>query len=142
MIKGLHHIGIVVKNIDESAALYERLLGIKPLFIKDVPDQNGRVAVFKIGKETEIEFIEATGSDAGVKRFLEKRGEGIHHICFEVDDVDKDLQAMEEKGVVLIDKQGKNGLAGRIGFLHPKSTHGVLIELVQRETQGSTLPPV
>ena len=134
MLKRLHHVAIAVNNLDESVALYERILGIKPFSIEDIPGQNLRAAVFKVGEEVEIELIQPTEPDSGVARFLESRGQGLHHICFEVDEVDEELKAMAEKGIELIDRQGRTGISGKIGFLHPKSTHGVLIELVQPET--------
>ena len=88
-------------------------------------------AVFKFGGGLEIDLVEPTGPDSTVAKFLEKRGEGLHHIAFEVDDIDKDLRAMEGKGMQLIDREGREGVAGKIGFLHPKSVNGVLVELVQ-----------
>jgi methylmalonyl-CoA epimerase len=82
--------------------------------------------------DIEIELIQPTTSDSGVAKFIEKKGEGIHHISFEVDDVDKELESMATKGIELIDKQGRKGMAGKIGFLHPRSARGVLIELAQK----------
>ena len=134
MIKRLHHVAIAVNNLEESVALYERILGIKLFSIEDIPGQNLRAAVFKVGEEVGIELLQPTEPDSGVARFLESRGQGLHHICFEVDEVDEELKAMAEKGIELIDRQGRTGISGKIGFLHPKSTHGVLIELVQPET--------
>ena len=130
MIKRVHHIGIAVKNLKESAAIYEKLLGIKP-HIESTPCQQVSEAIFKIGNEVEIDLIEPTGPDSAVAKFLEKRGEGLHHIALEVDDINSELKAVEKKGVQLIDKEGSEGTAGQIGFLHPKSLSGVLIELVQ-----------
>ena len=130
MIKKVHHVGIAVKDLKESVALFERLLGLKA-HIQDAPCQKVTEAVFKIGEGLEINLIEPTGPDSAVAKFLEKRGEGLHHIAFEVDDIDKDLRAMEGKGVQLIDREGREGVAGKIGFLHPKSVNGVLVELVQ-----------
>ncbi len=131
MIKRLHHVAIAVNNLDESVALYERILGVKPLSIEDVPSQKVRVAFFKVGEEAEIELMEPTEPGSVVARFLESRGQGIHHICFEVDAIDEELKVLAGKGIELIDKQGRVGLVGKVGFLHPKSTHGVLIELIQ-----------
>jgi methylmalonyl-CoA/ethylmalonyl-CoA epimerase len=130
MIKRVHHVGIAVKDLKESVALFERLLGLKA-HIEEAPCQKVTEAVFKIGEGLEINLVEPTGPDSTVAKFLEKRGEGLHHIAFEVDDIDKDLQAMERKGIQLIDRQGREGVAGKIGFLHPKSVNGVLVELVQ-----------
>lgn len=131
MIKRLHHIGIAVKDLDESIALYERLLGLKPVHVEEAPYQKVKEAVFRVSEDVEIDLLEPTSPESAIAQFLEKRGPGIHHICFEVDDVDKELKAMEGKGVQLIDRQGRPGVAGKIGFLHPKSMQGVLVELVQ-----------
>ena len=134
MIKRLHHVAIAVNNLDESMALYERILGVKPLSVGDIPSQKVRVAIFRVGTEAEIELVQPAAPDSGVARFLESRGQGLHHICFEVDEVDEELKAMAGKGIELIDRQGRAGLVGKVGFLHPKSTQGVLIELAQCET--------
>lgn len=130
MIKRVHHIGIAVKDLKESAALYERLLGVKP-HIEEAPCQQVTEAVFKLGEGVEIDLVEPMGPKSTVAKFLESRGEGLHHIAFEVDDIDAELKSMEDKGVRLIDKEGREGVAGRIGFLHPKSVSGVLVELLQ-----------
>lgn len=131
MIKRVHHIGIAVKNLKESAALFERVLGLKPSAIEDVPCQQVSEAIYRVGEGIEIDLLEPTGPDSAVARFLERRGEGLHHICFEVDDVNAELKKMEEKGVELIDREGRDGVAGEIAFIHPKSVNGVLVELVQ-----------
>jgi methylmalonyl-CoA epimerase len=135
MIKRVHHIGIAVKNLKESTALFEKLLGIKAE-IHGAPCQKVTEAVFKIGGEIEINLLEPMGPDSAVAKFLEKHGEGLHHIALEVDDVDKELGVMEKQGIQLIDKQGREGVAGQIGFLHPKSVNGVLVELVQPREKG------
>ena len=131
MIKKVAHISIAVKNLDEGIKTYQGLLGIKPSHIEDVPDQGIKAALIVLG-DVEIELIEPTKPDTGVAKFLESKGEGIHHICFEVDNVDKELESLAARGVQLIDKKGRKGLAGKIGFIHPKSTRGVLIELAQK----------
>ena len=131
MIKRLHHVGIAVNNLDDSAAVYERLLGVKPLYVRDAPCQQSRAAVFKVGDGTQIELLASSGPETMVGKFIKKRGQGLHHICFEVDDVDEDLKEMVGKGIELVDQAGRAGLAGQIGFLNPKSTRGVLIHLVQ-----------
>jgi methylmalonyl-CoA epimerase len=136
MIKRVHHIGIAVNNLKESTALFEKLLGIKAE-VHAAPSQKVNEAVFKIGEGVEINLLEPTGPDSSVAKFLEKRGEGLHHIALEVDDINKELGAMEKKGVQLIDKEGREGVAGQVGFLHPKSVNGVLIELVQPRKKGS-----
>ncbi len=131
MIKRLDHVSIVVRDLDEGLKTFEGLLGIKHSHIEEVPDQGIKAAMIKVG-DVEVELIQPTSSDTGVAKFLENKGEGIHHMCFEVDDVNKELQSLADKGMQLIDKQGRKGLAGMIGFVHPKSTKGVLIELAQK----------
>src|SRR4030042_812111 len=135
MIKRVHHIAIAVNNLKESVALFEKLLGVKAR-IQNVPSQKVSEAIFKIGDEVEINLVEPAGPDSTVAKFLEKRGEGLHHIALEVDDINPELKAIEKKGVQLIDKEGREGVAGQIGFLHPKSVNGVLIELVQPRDKG------
>jgi methylmalonyl-CoA/ethylmalonyl-CoA epimerase len=131
MIKRIDHVAIAVKNLDEGLKAFETLLGHKAALVKEVPDQKIKAAMIHVG-DVEIELLQPTDPGTGVAKFLESRGEGVHHICFEVDDVDKELQAMAAKGVETIDKKGRPGLAGKIGFLHPKSAKGVLIELAQK----------
>jgi methylmalonyl-CoA/ethylmalonyl-CoA epimerase len=130
MIKRVHHIAIAVKNLKESVALFEGMLGIRA-HITEAPCQQVTEAVFKVGGEAEIDLVEPMGPDSAVARFLEKRGEGLHHIALEVDNLDDELKSMEDKGIQLIDKEGREGVAGKIAFLHPKSINGVLVELVQ-----------
>lgn len=131
MIKRVDHVSIAVKDLNEAVSMFETLFSLSPAKIEEVPDQGIRAAVIHIG-DTEIEFIEPTDPDGGVAKFLENRGEGVHHICLEVDDTDEELARLEAKGVKLIDKKGRKGLAGKIGFIHPKSTKGTLIELAQK----------
>ena len=131
MIKRVDHVAIAVKNLDEALKTFENLLGHKAAQVKEVPDQKIKAAMIHVG-DVEIELLQPTAPDTGVAKFLEGKGEGVHHICFEVDDIDKELQAMAAKGVETIDKKGRPGLAGMIGFLHPKSAKGVLIELAQK----------
>lgn len=132
MIKKVHHVAVVVKNLDEALGVYDSLFGVKPTKIETIPQQGVKAALLPMGDGGEIELLEPIDPQGGVAKFLETRGEGIHHICFQVDDVDKELRTLADKGVQLIDKQGRPGLAGKIGFIHPKSTKGVLIELAQK----------
>ena len=134
MVKKLDHVGIVVNNLDESVPIYENILGVKPISIKDVPTQNVRAAFFEVANGVEVELIEPLNTDSGVARFLEKHGQGIHHICFEVDNVDRELKEMADKGINPVEMQGRIDITGKIGFLHPKSTRGVLIEFTQYGT--------
>jgi methylmalonyl-CoA epimerase len=131
MIKKVDHVSIAVNSLEEGLKTFESLLGVKASHTEEVPDQGIKAAMIMVG-DVEVELIEPTNPDTGVAKFLEKKGEGIHHICFEVEDVDKELESLAAKGIELIDKQGRKGLAGKIGFLHPRSTKGVLIELAQK----------
>jgi len=139
MIKRVHHIGIAVKNLKESAALFEMLLGIKAE-IHSAPCQRVTEACFKLGGEVEIDLLEPMGEDSTVAKFLEKRGEGLHHIALEVEDINAGLKEMEHKGIQLIDKAPREGVAGQIGFLHPKSANGVLIELIEPKDKKDNTP--
>jgi methylmalonyl-CoA epimerase len=139
MIKRVHHIGIAVNNLKESAALFEKLLGIKAE-IHEAASQKVTEACFKLGDGAEIDLLEPMGPDSTVAKFLEKRGEGLHHIALEVDDIDAGLKEMADKGIQLIDKAGREGVAGQIGFLHPKSANGVLIELIEPKDKTSKTP--
>ena len=136
MIKKVDHIAIVVKNLDEALKLYDDLFGAKPAKIEILPQQGVKAALLPMKEGGEIELLEPIDPQSGVAKFLETKGEGIHHICLEVEDVDKELSKLAEKGVALIDKQGRPGLAGKVGFIHPKSTKGVLFELAQKVKDG------
>ena len=132
MIKRVHHVAIAVKNLDEALELYEHLFGTKPSKIETLQQQGVKAALLPMAEGGEIELLEPIDPQSGVAKFLESRGEGIHHICFEVENVDQELCTLADKGAQLLDKQGRPGLAGKVGFIHPKSTKGVLIELVQK----------
>lgn len=132
MIKKVDHIAIAVKDLDDSLKFYEGILGLKPEKIEIVADQGIKAAVIPVGKGSEIELIQPINTTSGVAKFLEKKGEGIHHIALVVDNVDESLKQLAAKGIELIDKTPRKGLAGRVAFLHPKSTRGILIELVQK----------
>ena len=132
MIKKVDHIAVVVKNLDEALQLYDNLFGAKPSKIETLPEQGVKAALLPMAEGGEIELLEPIDPQSGVGKFLETRGEGIHHICLETDNVDQELCTLADKGAQLIDKQGRPGLAGRVGFIHPKSTKGVLIELAQK----------
>lgn len=128
----IEHIGIAVKNLAASITYYEEVLGLKCYAIEEVEDQKVKTAFFKVG-QTKIELLEATSPDSPIARFIEKRGEGIHHIAFAVENIRASLAEVESKGVTLIDKQPRRGAEGLdIAFLHPKSTGGVLTEFCQK----------
>jgi len=127
-IERIEHIGIAVSNLDEAISFYEKVLNLSCYAIEEVADQKVRTAFFKVG-ETKIELLESTDPEGPIGRFIEKKGEGIHHIAFAVENVEQALLETEAKGVRLIDQKPRNGAEGLlIGFLHPKNTMGVLTE--------------
>ncbi|MDY0077970.1 MAG: methylmalonyl-CoA epimerase [Bacteroidales bacterium] len=127
----IEHIGIAVKSLDEAIPYYEQLLGSSCYAIEEVADQRVRTAFFKIG-QTKIELLESTSPEGPVGKFIEKKGEGIHHIAFAVDGLEKALEKVKAQGIRLIDEQPRKGAEGlHIAFLHPKSTFGVLTELCE-----------
>jgi methylmalonyl-CoA/ethylmalonyl-CoA epimerase len=130
-ITHIEHIGIAVKSIEEQLPYYEGVLGLKCYNIEIVEDQKVKTAFFKVG-QTKIELLEPTSEESTIARFIEKRGEGIHHIAYATKNVQEALQEMEAKGVRLIDNEARPGAEGlRIAFLHPKSTGSVLTELCE-----------
>jgi len=130
VIQKIHHLAIAVKDLEEALRFYRDTLGL-PVHEQAVrEDQGVKAALLTIG-ESEIELLEPLGPDTPVGRFLERRGEGIHHICLQTDDIDKELAELKAKGVELSDQEPRQGLVGRICFLHPRSTKGVLVELAQ-----------
>ena len=128
-ISHIEHIGIAVKSLDEAIPYYEDMLGLKCYAVEEVADQKVKTAFFQVG-QTKIELLESTDPEGPIGKFIEKKGPGVHHLAFAVDDVNKSLNEVGEKGIRLIDKQARKGAEGlNIGFLHPKSTLGVLTEL-------------
>ncbi len=133
MIRRIQHIGVAVRKLDDAIPFYRDILGLEFAGIEEVAGQKIRAAVFRVGEST-IEVIESTSPDGPVGKFIEKNGEGIHHVCFQVEDAAAALARAKEKGVRLIDETPRTGVHGmRIGFLHPKSTFGVLTEFAQEE---------
>jgi len=132
MIKGIDHIGIAVNNLSEALAVYEKTLGLKPERVTVVENQKIKVAFLPVG-DSRIELLEPTSKESTVSGFLEKRGEGIHHIALKVVGIDDMLKKLKNQGVTLIDENARPGAeGGRIAFLHPKSVKGVLLELCER----------
>ena len=128
-VSHIEHIGIAVASLETAIPYYETLLGIKCYATEVIADQKVKTAFFKVG-QTKIELLESTDPEGPIGKFLEKKGPGVHHIAFAVDDVNSALQEANESGIQLIDKQSRKGAEGlNIGFLHPKSTLGVLTEL-------------
>ncbi|NLJ29237.1 MAG: methylmalonyl-CoA epimerase [Deltaproteobacteria bacterium] len=127
------HIGIAVKSIEDSKKLYSDILGLLHAGSETVAEQKVTTAFFPVG-DTEIELLESTAPDGPIGKYIEKKGEGIQHIAFRVDNIEKALEELKAKGVKLIDETPRKGAGGaKIAFLHPKSTFGVLVELSERE---------
>jgi len=137
----IEHIGIAVRNLDEAIHFYENVLGLHCTGIEEVSDQAVKTAFFAVG-ETRVELLESTNPDGPVARFIGKKGEGVHHISFLVQNLSKALEELESKGVRLVDKEPRRGAEGvNVAFLHPASTHGVLIELCERRA-GTSSPSI
>lgn len=131
-ISHIEHIGIAVRSLDESIPYYEKVLGLKCYAIEEVGDQKVKTAFFMVG-QTKIELLETTDDEGPIGKFLDKKGEGIHHIAFAVKDIEDALEETESKGIRLIDKTPRKGAEKLdIAFLHPKSTFGVLTEFCEK----------
>ncbi len=127
----IEHIGIAVSSLDEAIPYYEDILGLKCYSIEEVADQKVKTAFFKIG-QTKIELLESTDPEGPIGKFIEKRGPGVHHLAFAVNNIEKNLEEAKQKGVRLIDQTPRKGAEGLdIAFLHPKSTNGVLTEFCE-----------
>ena len=131
MIKSVHHVGIVVRDLDEAIAMYHGGLGLEVSKVT-ASEADGVKMAFMPAADTLIELLQPTDATTGVARFLESRGEGFHHIAVEVDDIIAHLKQLEQAGAQLIDKSPRQGAEGLVAFVHPKSMKGVLVELVQR----------
>ena len=130
MLKRIHHVGVVVPNLEEGLKFWRDTLGLEFIKSETVVDQGVKAALLDAGG-SEIELLEPINPDGGVGKFLSRRGGGLHHVCFESDGVEADLEAARAKGIQLIDQKPRAGLAGMICFLHPKATRGVLVEYAQ-----------
>lgn len=131
-IKKLDHIAIVVENLENALGVYRDALGMTVTDVREMPDQDVKMAFLPTG-DSEIELLEPLHADSGIGKYLAKRGEGLHHVCLEVDDIDATLADLKARGAQLIDETPKRGAYGRVAFIHPKGAHGVLVELVQRD---------
>ena len=130
-MKKIEHIGIAVKNLKDSNKLYESLLGSPPYKMEEVKSEGVRTSFFMIG-ESKVELLEATHPESTISKFIDKRGEGMHHIAFEVDDIESEILRLKKEGFNVLDETPKKGADKKwVAFLHPKSTNGVLIELCQ-----------
>ncbi|WP_326908160.1 methylmalonyl-CoA epimerase [Sedimentibacter sp. MB31-C6] len=133
MVKKVDHIGIAVKNLDETLKFYEEILGLKAAGKEVVDEQKVTVAFLPIG-DTEVELLESTTEDGAIAKFIAKNGEGVQHIAYKVDNIEEAIAEMKKKGIRMIDEKPRYGAGGaKIAFCHPKSTYGVLLELCQRD---------
>jgi len=131
----IEHIGIAVKNLDDSIKFWEDILGLKCYAVEEVKDQKVKTAFFMIG-QTKIELLQSTDPEGPIGKFIEKKGEGVHHIAFASKGIENNLTELENKGIQLIDKMPRKGAEGLdIAFLHPKSTQGILIEMCENKNQ-------
>ena len=133
-MKRVEHIGIAVKNLDNANALFKKLFNQDHYKVEEVPSEGVSTSFFQLG-ETKIELLQASNPESSIAKFISKRGEGIHHIAFEVEDIDSEIKRLLKEGFELINDSPKDGADNKkICFLHPKSTNGVLIELCQEKT--------
>src|SRR5580692_6686329 len=142
MLKRIHHIGVVVPSLEEAYRFWRDTLGLEFTKSATIEEQGVKAALLKVG-DSEIELLEPLSADNGVGKFLARRGGGLHHVCFETDDVARELAEAKAKGIQLIDQTPRSGLAGMICFLHPKATRGVLVEYAQPfedESHGTDRP--
>lgn len=137
-IQRIDHVAIIVRSIEQALTFYRDTLGIVPREIKEVPTEQVRIAFLPMGgpNGSEIELLEPTTPASSLTKFLEKRGEGMHHICLAVDDIDAALQDMKNKGASVLDQQPRIAAEGRAIFLHPRGTNGVLLELLEKTAEG------
>lgn len=131
-IKRIDHIAVVVQSLAAALEVYRDALGMTVSAVKEMPEQDVMMAFLPAG-DSEIELLEPIHAESGIGKYLAKRGEGLHHICLEVDDIEATLADLKAKGAQLIDETPKQGANGKIAFIHPKGAHGVLVELVQRD---------
>jgi methylmalonyl-CoA/ethylmalonyl-CoA epimerase len=129
-IKKIHHVAVVVRDLETSLGLYRENLGLELEKVMPIPSDHVRIGFVRVG-EVKIELVQPTDETTGVSRFLESKGEGFHHICFEVPDIQAALDRLAAEGLQLIDTRPRLGADGPVAFVHPKSCHGVLVELVE-----------
>jgi methylmalonyl-CoA/ethylmalonyl-CoA epimerase len=133
MYKGVEHVGIAVKNLDEAVRVYRDVLGFRLEGIQTLAERKLRIALFSTGGETQIELLESLDKDNTIAKFVETHGEGIHHFAVETDDIEASLENLKKSGAALIDEKPRAGAEGKqVAFIHPKSTKGVLLELVKK----------
>ena len=135
-INHIDHIGIAVKNIEQSVAFFTSIVGVPKPTISEILDQQVKATLIEIG-QTRIELLEATNDDSPVGRFISSKGEGLHHLALNVDSISDKLETLKELNIDLIDQSPREGLSGTIAFIHPKSVFGVLTELVESDSSES-----
>ncbi len=131
-IKRIDHVAVVVNDLDQALAVYRDALGMPLSAVKTIPEQDVKIGFLPSG-DSEIELLQPINPTSGIAQYLAKRGEGLHHICLEVDDIEATLADLKAKGAQLIDQTPRRGAYGRVAFIHPKGAHGVLIELLERD---------
>ena len=129
----INHVCLAVRDIEATIAFYQNVLGAGNAEVEEISDQGVLASLLRVGG-SQLELIQPTDPEGGVARFIERKGEGMHHICFEVEDIQGTLDGLNAEGIELIDKTPREGLSGTIAFLHPRATGGVLIELVDQDT--------
>ena len=130
LIKKVHHIAIAVPELENAVSFWQDQLGLVLNHVEEVPSQKSKVAFLPVG-ESEVEIVSPSSDDSGMAKYIEKRGPGLHHICFEVDNIDEMLSELKAKGVTLIDEIAKELPGRKMAFIHPKSANGVLVELYE-----------
>jgi methylmalonyl-CoA epimerase len=142
MFKKINHIAIAVKSLDDALVRYTQVLGMTLKGIEEIPDQRVKVAMLPIG-ESRLELVQGTDKDSAVSKFVESRGEGLHHIALEVDNIHDSLNALKFAGVQLIDPVPRIGAGGaKIAFVHPKGLNGVLLELIEPKKESTFKPKI
>jgi methylmalonyl-CoA/ethylmalonyl-CoA epimerase len=126
----VHHVALIVRSIDDASRLWRDVLGLELEEVQDIPQDRVRIAFLAVG-ESKVELVEPTDTTTGVARFLESKGEGFHHVCFEVPNLAETLLRLEIEGLELIDSAPRRGAEGPVAFIHPRSCHGVLVELIE-----------
>jgi len=126
----IHHVALIVRSIDTALGFWRDMLGLEPEAVMDIPIDRVRIAFLAVG-ESKVELVEPTDDTTGVARFLESKGEGFHHVCFEVENLAETLLRLEIDGLELIDTAPRRGAEGPVAFIHPRSCHGVLVELIE-----------
>ena len=127
----IHHVAVVVRDLDAAMSFYRDRLGLPLELVMPIESDGVAIAFLTVG-ESKIELVAPTDSSTGVARFLESRGEGFHHVCLEVDDIDGELLRLAGEGIELIDQVSRKGAEGPVAFIHPRSCHGVLVELIEK----------